>query len=137
MSSWPRSRSATTNRAAAAVGDAAHETRDSHHNRSSGTEIATRDNRQWGPYDGSEPYEKHCLLCVAADPLSDDHRLDVPAVVVLPGPGRLTVRPQTRVETVSTTGPVNDTWSFVPALGGYLSGIFIDHPDAWLPRVVG
>ena len=62
-------------------------------------------------------------------------RLDAPVVTVLPGPTQVTVQCQTRGDTVSTAGHVNDAWSFVPLLGGYVSNIFIDHPAAWLPGV--
>lgn len=62
-------------------------------------------------------------------------RLDAAVVAVLPGPTRVTVTCQTRGDTVRTAGHVNDAWSFVPALGGYLSNIFIDDPAAWLPGV--
>jgi len=36
---------------------------------------------------------------------------------------------QTSDDTVDTAGHSNDAWSFVPALGGDHSNIFIDHPD--------
>jgi len=62
-------------------------------------------------------------------------RLDAPVVAVLPGPTQVTVSCQTRGDTVSTAGHVNDAWAFVPALGGYVSNIFIDDPAAWLPGV--
>ncbi|MFF3286767.1 SH3 domain-containing protein [Streptomyces sp. NPDC003023] len=62
-------------------------------------------------------------------------RLDAPVVSVLSGPTRVQVQCQTRGDTVNTAGHTNDAWSFVPALGGYLSNIFIDHPDAWLPDI--
>ncbi|QIY93195.1 SH3 domain-containing protein [Streptomyces sp. S1D4-11] len=133
--------------------------------------IATRNDWQWGPYDGPNPHEKHFHLSVVADPLCDDPqdwklpvlgeapddgggdadtsfvtwgtgvnvraepRLDAPVVAVLPGPTRVAVQCQTRGETVSTAGHVNDAWSFLPVLDGYVSNIFIDHPDAWLPGV--
>lgn len=62
-------------------------------------------------------------------------RLDAAVVAVLAGPTRVTVQCQSRGDTVSTAGHVNDAWSFVPELGGYVSNIFIDHPAAWLPGV--
>lgn len=62
-------------------------------------------------------------------------RLDASVVAVLPGPTRVKVQCQTRGDTVSTAGHVNDAWSFIPALGGYVSNIFIDHPDPWLPDI--
>ncbi|GHE86832.1 SH3 domain-containing protein [Streptomyces werraensis] len=62
-------------------------------------------------------------------------RLDAPVVAVLSGPTRVTVQCQTRGDTVDTAGHTNDAWSFVPALGGYVSNIFIDHPAAWLPDI--
>lgn len=62
-------------------------------------------------------------------------RLNAPVVARLPGPTRVRVACQTRGDTVDAAGRRNDAWSFVPALGGYLSNIFIDHPDAWLPGI--
>ena len=62
-------------------------------------------------------------------------RLDAPVVTVLSGPTRVQVSCQTRGDTVDTAGHRNDAWSFVPALGGYVSNIFIDHPAPWLPGV--
>ncbi|MEV2211617.1 SH3 domain-containing protein [Streptomyces sp. NPDC050997] len=62
-------------------------------------------------------------------------RLDAPVVTVLSGPTRVTVTCQTSGDTVDTAGHSNDAWSFVPALGGYLSNIFIDHPASWLPGI--
>ncbi|KAB1984176.1 hypothetical protein F8144_28380 [Streptomyces triticiradicis] len=62
-------------------------------------------------------------------------RLDAAVVSVLPGPTRVAVQCQTRGGTVSTAGHINDAWSFVPTLGGYVSNIFIDDPAAWLPGV--
>ncbi|MCM1947221.1 hypothetical protein NC315_17835 [Streptomyces sp. G2] len=61
--------------------------------------------------------------------------LGAAVVAQLAGPTRVTVTCQTRGDTVSAAGHVNDAWSFVPALGGYLSNIFIDDPAAWLPGV--
>jgi hypothetical protein len=61
--------------------------------------------------------------------------LDAAVVAVLPGPTWVTVSCQTRGDTVSTADHVNDAWAYVPALGGYLSNIFIDDPAAWLPGV--
>jgi hypothetical protein len=40
---------------------------------------------------------------------------------VLLGPTRVLVQCQTRGDTFSAADNVNDAWSFVPALGGYLS----------------
>lgn len=61
--------------------------------------------------------------------------LDAPVVRVLPGPTRVQIRCQTRGDLAHAAGLSNDAWSFVPDLGGYVSNIFIDHPDAWLPGV--
>ncbi|MFD9193251.1 SH3 domain-containing protein [Streptomyces phaeochromogenes] len=62
-------------------------------------------------------------------------RLDAPVVAVLSGPTRVTVSCQTRGDMVNTAGRSNDAWAFVPDLGGYVTNIFIDHPDAWLPGI--
>ncbi len=62
-------------------------------------------------------------------------RLDATVVGVLRGPTPVTVTCQTRGDMVDTAGHRNDAWSYVPALGGYVSNIFIDHPASWLPGV--
>ncbi|WNO71566.1 hypothetical protein [Streptomyces sp. AM8-1-1] len=62
-------------------------------------------------------------------------RLDAAVVRLLPGPTRVHVRCQTHGDLVRAAGLTNDAWSFVPDLGGYVSNIFVDHPDAWLPGV--
>ncbi|WP_406724913.1 hypothetical protein WJ438_09980 [Streptomyces sp. GD-15H] len=62
-------------------------------------------------------------------------RLDAPVLTSLPGPTRVRVQCQKRGDLVRASGLSNDAWSFVPALGGYISNIFIDHPDPWLPGI--
>ncbi|MER6789020.1 hypothetical protein ABT330_31110 [Streptomyces sp. NPDC000658] len=64
-----------------------------------------------------------------------ESRLDAAVTAVPPGPTRVTVTCRARGDTVSTAGHVNDARAFVPALGGYVSDIFIDDPAAWLPGV--
>ncbi|MEU3612087.1 hypothetical protein ABZ725_07175 [Streptomyces sp. NPDC006872] len=62
-------------------------------------------------------------------------RLDAPVVAVPAAPTPVTVTCQARGDRVDTAGHSNDAWAFVPALGGYVSNIFIDHPDTWLPGI--
>jgi biotin carboxyl carrier protein len=57
------------------------------------------------------------------------------AVGSLPGPSTVTVRCQVRGQMVHYDGYSNDAWSYLPDYGGYLSNIFIDVADAWLPGV--
>ncbi|QKW09890.1 hypothetical protein HUT18_29250 [Streptomyces sp. NA04227] len=56
-------------------------------------------------------------------------------VSTLPGPTTVNVKCQVHGESVTYNGITNDAWSFLPELGGYLSNIFIDVADAWLPGV--
>ncbi|EST36929.1 hypothetical protein N566_15875 [Streptomycetaceae bacterium MP113-05] len=53
----------------------------------------------------------------------------------LPGPTSVRVECQVHGETVDYDGYSNDAWSYLPAYGGYLSNIFIDVSDSWLPGV--
>ncbi|WP_221351016.1 M23 family metallopeptidase [Streptomyces beigongshangae] len=64
-----------------------------------------------------------------------DVRLDARVVRTLTGPTRVYVECQKRGDTVNAEGYSNNAWSYVPALGGYISNIYIDHADAWLPGV--
>ncbi|GAA2127542.1 hypothetical protein [Streptomyces synnematoformans] len=56
-------------------------------------------------------------------------------LTTLPGPTQVRVQCQERGETVSYAGHTNDAWSYLPDYGGYISNIFVDVSDAWLPGV--
>lgn len=56
-------------------------------------------------------------------------------VGTLPSGATVEVKCQKRGEKVTVDGHTNDAWSLLPAYGGYISNIFIDTPDAWLPGV--
>ncbi|MDT0377811.1 N-acetylmuramoyl-L-alanine amidase [Streptomyces sp. DSM 42041] len=60
---------------------------------------------------------------------------DSAVVGTLGGPTTVRVECQVRGQMVNYDGYSNDAWSYVPAYGGYLSNIFIDVSDAWLPGV--
>jgi hypothetical protein len=62
-------------------------------------------------------------------------RLNAGVVRTLTGPTAVYVQCQTRGDSVTAEGYTNDAWSYIPALGGYITNIYIDHPDAWLPGV--
>jgi hypothetical protein len=62
-------------------------------------------------------------------------RLNAAVVRTLTGPTAVYVQCQTRGDSVTAEGYTNDAWSYIPALGGYITNIYIDHPDAWLPGV--
>ncbi|MFF8828487.1 M23 family metallopeptidase [Streptomyces sp. NPDC015131] len=64
-----------------------------------------------------------------------DARLNAAVVTTLTGPTRVNVTCQKRGDMVHAEGYSNDAWSYVPALGGYVSNIYIDHPASWLPGV--
>ncbi|MFD4258962.1 hypothetical protein ACFWR9_15370 [Streptomyces sp. NPDC058534] len=56
-------------------------------------------------------------------------------VASLPGPTTVRVRCQVHGELVNYDGYSNDAWSYLPDYGGYVSNIFIDVADSWLPGV--
>ncbi|MFC7934793.1 hypothetical protein ACFU2J_00930 [Streptomyces sp. NPDC057387] len=56
-------------------------------------------------------------------------------VASLPGPTTVRVRCQVHGQLVNYDGYSNDAWSYLPDYGGYVSNIFIDVADAWLPGV--
>ncbi|MER7176857.1 SH3 domain-containing protein [Streptomyces mesophilus] len=56
-------------------------------------------------------------------------------VARLPGPTQVRVSCQERGETVTYEGHTNDAWSYLPDYDGYISNIFIDVAEAWLPGV--
>ncbi|WP_244362670.1 M23 family metallopeptidase [Streptomyces aquilus] len=64
-----------------------------------------------------------------------DARLNAAVVRTLTGPTAVNVQCQKHGDVVNAEGYTNDAWSFVPALGGYISNIYIDHPASWLPGV--
>ncbi|NJQ00312.1 N-acetylmuramoyl-L-alanine amidase [Streptomyces zingiberis] len=56
-------------------------------------------------------------------------------VATLAGPTTVRVRCQVRGEKVTYQGYTNDAWAYLPDYGGYLSNIFVDVADSWLPGV--
>ncbi|MCF2128336.1 hypothetical protein L1I79_18115 [Strepomyces sp. STD 3.1] len=56
-------------------------------------------------------------------------------VASLAGPTTVRVRCQVHGELVNYDGYSNDAWSYLPDYGGYVSNIFIDVADSWLPGV--
>lgn len=56
-------------------------------------------------------------------------------VASLAGPTTVKVQCQKRGQLVNYQGYSNDAWSYLPDYGGYISNIFIDVSDAWLPGV--
>ncbi|GAA2598179.1 MULTISPECIES: hypothetical protein [Streptomyces] len=60
---------------------------------------------------------------------------DSTRVASLPGPTSVRVRCQVHGQLVNYDGYGNDAWSYLPDYGGYVSNIFIDVADSWLPGV--
>lgn len=60
---------------------------------------------------------------------------DSTRVASLPGPTTVRVRCQVHGQLVDYDGYSNDAWSYLPDYGGYVSNIFIDVADSWLPGV--
>ncbi|WTL23879.1 N-acetylmuramoyl-L-alanine amidase [Streptomyces sp. NBC_01498] len=56
-------------------------------------------------------------------------------VASLAGPTTVKVQCQKRGQLVNYQGYSNDAWSYLPAYGGYISNIFIDVSEPWLPGV--
>lgn len=56
-------------------------------------------------------------------------------VAVLAAPTTVAVRCQAHGESITYDGITNDAWSYLPAYGGYISNIFVNVPQAWLPGV--
>lgn len=56
-------------------------------------------------------------------------------VAQLAGPTTVRVQCQVRGQLVQVDGHSNDAWSYLPDYGGYVSNIFIDVADSWLPGV--
>ncbi|WP_311765186.1 hypothetical protein [Streptomyces zingiberis] len=56
-------------------------------------------------------------------------------VATLPGPTTVRVSCQVRGQMVHYQSWSNDAWSYLPDYGGYLSNIFIDVAEGWLPGV--
>ncbi|WP_175411169.1 NlpC/P60 family protein [Streptomyces sp. TRM64462] len=58
-----------------------------------------------------------------------------PPVTRLPGPTAVDVQCQKRGQLVHAEGYSNDAWSYLPKYRAWISNIYIDHKDAWLPGV--
>ncbi|MFJ7771110.1 hypothetical protein ACIQ1J_22600 [Streptomyces sp. NPDC097107] len=56
-------------------------------------------------------------------------------VASLPGPTTVRVRCQVHGQLVYYAGYSNDGWSYLPDYGGYVSNIFVDVAESWLPGV--
>jgi hypothetical protein len=56
-------------------------------------------------------------------------------VAQLAGPTTVAVQCQEHGQNITYDGITNDAWSYLPAYGGFISNIFINVPDAWLPGV--
>ncbi|TXS52913.1 hypothetical protein [Streptomyces sp. t39] len=56
-------------------------------------------------------------------------------VAQLAGPTTVRVQCQVRGQLVQIDGWSNDAWSYLPDYGGYVSNIYIDVPEGWLPGV--
>ncbi|MFF8574262.1 N-acetylmuramoyl-L-alanine amidase [Streptomyces sp. NPDC015408] len=69
-------------------------------------------------------------VSVRQQPSTDSAR-----VASLPGPTSVRVACQVHGGLVEYDGYSNDAWSYLPDYGGYVSNIFIDVDDAWLPGV--
>ncbi|MFH8443115.1 N-acetylmuramoyl-L-alanine amidase [Streptomyces sp. NPDC018026] len=69
-------------------------------------------------------------VSVRQQPTTDSAR-----VASLPGPTSVRVACQVHGGLVEYDGYSNDAWSYLPDHGGYVSNIFIDVDDAWLPGV--
>lgn len=64
-----------------------------------------------------------------------DARLDAPVVTTLSGPTGVFVECQKQGDPVTAEGYTNDWWSRLRDQRGFISNIYIDHPDAKLPGV--
>ncbi|EHN74994.1 putative amidase, partial [Streptomyces coelicoflavus ZG0656] len=69
-------------------------------------------------------------VSIRQQPTTDSAR-----VASLPGPTSVRVACQVHGGLVEYDGYSNDAWSYLPDHGGYVSNIFIDVDDAWLPGV--
>lgn len=56
-------------------------------------------------------------------------------VTTLSGPTTVKVDFQVHGESVTAEGHTNDGWAHLPELGGFISNIYIDVDEAWLPGV--
>jgi hypothetical protein len=64
-----------------------------------------------------------------------DARLSASIVTTLAGPTQVFVTCQKQGDTVTAEGTSNNWWSKLRDQGGYMTNIYIDHPDAKLPGV--
>ncbi|WP_405793438.1 hypothetical protein [Streptomyces sp. NBC_01506] len=58
-----------------------------------------------------------------------------PEVARLAGPTTVNVTCQVHGQRITVDGITNDGWAYLPSFGGYVSNIFIDVVESWLPGV--
>ncbi|MFD7900001.1 hypothetical protein [Streptomyces sp. NPDC059743] len=58
-----------------------------------------------------------------------------PEVARLAGPTQVNVSCQVHGQRITVDGITNDAWSYLPDYGGYITNIYIDVPEQWLPGV--
>ncbi|AQU65882.1 hypothetical protein [Streptomyces niveus] len=58
-----------------------------------------------------------------------------PEVARLAGPTTVNVKCQVHGQRITVDGITNDGWAYLPSYGGYISNIFIDVVESWLPGV--
>lgn len=65
-----------------------------------------------------------------------DAFLSAPVVRTLPGPTDIDVDCQKRGDRVTTSAGSSEWWAHVPALGGYVTVVYVDIPEDKLPGVI-
>jgi N-acetylmuramoyl-L-alanine amidase len=109
------------------------------------SEVPGNDHTDPGPYwdwdyymslvTGTEPPEYNFTTWGEGVNVREDAFLSSPVVTTIPGPTSVFVECQKQGDLVEVDGYSNDWWAKLRDQGGYMSQIYIDHPDSPLPDV--
>lgn len=84
---------------------------------------------------GTDPPEYNFSTWGEGVNVREDAYLDSPVVDQLPGPTRVFVECQKQGDLVEVDGYSNDWWAKLRDQGGFMTQVYIDHPDSPLPDV--
>jgi N-acetylmuramoyl-L-alanine amidase len=109
------------------------------------SEVPGNDHTDPGPYwdwdyymslvTGTDPPEYNFTTWGEGVNVREDAYLSSPVVTTIPGPTNVFVECQKQGDLVEVDGYSNDWWAKLRDQGGYMTQVYIDHPDSPLPDV--
>jgi N-acetylmuramoyl-L-alanine amidase len=109
------------------------------------SEVPGNDHTDPGPYwdwdyymalvTGTEPPEYNFTTWGEGVNVREDAYLSSPVVTTIPGPTQVFVECQKQGDLVEVDGYSNDWWAKLRDQGGFMSQVYVDHPESPLPDV--